>query len=100
MTKERVLALIAESIEVLKTEGMLGTGIPINNETILLGKESPFDSIGFVTFITELEDRISDETQKDLYLVLDEIDEFNINNPRLSVDRMAEYVVQLSEKDD
>ncbi len=95
MKNEKVLELISESLDILKEEGMLAEAVSINGETILLGKSSPLDSIGFVTFVTELEERVSDEAKKDIYLVLDEINEFNINNPELSVDRMAQYIVKL-----
>lgn len=98
MRKERALQLIAESFETLKETGMLELeeDVTLNSDTILLGTESPLDSIGFVTFVTELEERITKETQKDLYLVLDEINEFNIDKPQLSVDILAQYIVKLS----
>lgn len=96
MTKERAMELISESLESLNDGDMLDADMTINSDTILLGNESPLDSIGFVTFVTELEEKISDDTQKDLYLVLDEINEFNINNPQLSADSLAKYIVKLS----
>jgi hypothetical protein len=61
-----------------------------------LGIGSPLDSIGFVAFVTELEERIIEETKKDVYLVLNEINEFNINKPQLTVDALAQYLVKLS----
>lgn len=96
MTKERAFQLIVESFETLEKADMLEEDVTLNSKTVLLGTESPLDSIGFVTFLTELEERISNETKKDLYLVLDEIKEFNINKPQLSVDALAQYIVKLS----
>jgi len=97
MTKERALQLIAESFETLKGTDMLEEDVSLNSEISLLGTESPLDSIGFVTFVTELEERVVKETNKDLYLVLGEISEFNIDNPQLTVDALAQYIVNLSE---
>ena len=97
MNKERAFQLILEAFETLKTRGMLAEDVALNNETILLGIGSPLDSIGFVTFVTELEERIIEETQKELYLVLNEIHEFNINKPQITVDVLKQYLVKLSE---
>lgn len=96
MTKERAFQLIVETFEVLKGTDMLGEDVTLNSETILLGIGSPLDSIGFVTFVTDLEERIIKETKKDLYLVLDEIEEFNIDKPQLTVDALTQYLVKLS----
>ena len=79
MTEERAFELIVASLGNMKESKMLESNVELNTETILLGVGSPLDSIGFVTFVTDLEDRISSEANKDLYLVLNEIDEFNIN---------------------
>lgn len=99
MTEKRALELIIKSFETLKERGMLQRDAVLNNETILLGLGSPLESIGFVTFVTELEDRLIKETKKDLYLVLNEINEFNVNKPQLSVDALTKYIVKLSEGD-
>jgi len=97
MTKERALQLIIESFEKLKKIGMVVEDVPLNNETVLLGGASSLDSIGFVTFLTDLEERIIKETHyEDLYLVLNEISEFNIDKPELSAEVLAQYIVKLS----
>lgn len=96
MTEDRALQLIVESLETLKKAGMLAKGVVPTRESILLGMKSPLDSIGFVAFVTDLEEKISDETKKDMYLVLDEISEFNVNKPYLSSDALAKYIVKIS----
>ncbi len=96
MTEERAFELIVASLGNMKESKMLESNVELNTETILLGVGSPLDSIGFVTFVTDLEDRISSEANKDLYLVLNEIDEFNINKPHLSLGALAQYCVKLS----
>ncbi len=96
MTKERAFQLITEALKTLKGPGTPGKGAAISDEMILLGVGSPLDSIGFVTFVTKLEERVSEETKKDIYLVLNEINEFNINKPQLTVDALARYIVVLS----
>jgi acyl carrier protein len=66
-------------------------------DTVLLGGGSPLDSIAFVTFITELEDRLSRAENKDLFLVLKDIHNFNADNANLSVGTLARYLVKLTE---
>ena len=97
MTEERAYELIVESLGKLKESEMLESDVELNKETIILGVGSPLDSIGFVTFVTDLEERISSEAKKDLYLVLNEINEFNINQPSLCLGALAKYCVKLSE---
>jgi len=53
------------------------------------------DSIEFVSFVTDLEERISVEANKDLYLVVNEIGDSNINEPNLTVATLAKHVVML-----
>jgi len=96
MTEDRVLQLIGESFKQLKEDGMLEGNISLSSETSLLGAESPLDSIGFVTFITDLEERVVEETKKDLYLVLNEIKGFNVDNPQLSIDILTQHIVNIS----
>ncbi len=97
MTEQRAMELITAAFAKLKNNGMLARDAAISAGSILLGVGSPLDSIGFVVFVTDLEERISNEAKKDLYLVLNEINEFNINQPHLSVAALAKYIVKLSE---
>lgn len=97
MKAKRAYELIVASLGKLKESKMLASDVELNNETILLGVGSPLDSIGFVTFVTDLEERISSEEKKDLYLVLNEITKFNINQPHLCLGALAKYCVTLSE---
>ena len=96
MTEDRALQLIAESLNTLKKEGVLEKDVILTPEFILIGMESPLDSIGFVAFITDLEEKIFEETKQDLYLVLNEITEFNVSKPFLSSNVLAKYIVKIS----
>lgn len=93
ITNESAYKLIIDCIESLVRSGSLDPIESISKETVILGSGSVMDSIGFVTFITEVEDRIQLETGKDFYLVLNEIDAFNINNPNLTIGVFSEYIL-------
>ena len=96
MKKDRAFQLIKEVFDSIVEEDLLDEPVIVHSDTILLGKNSPLDSVGFVTFITDLEERLIQETNNDeIYLVLDKIDDFNTNNRVLSVDMLARHIVKL-----
>ena len=95
MTQKHAMELITASLEKLKKNDMLSKDVEVSDGLVLLGVGSPLDSIDFVVFTTDLEERISNEKKEDFYLVLSDIREFNISRPLLSVAALAEYIVQL-----
>lgn len=94
----QALKLIQDSLTSLRRVGLVEQDVAVNNETVLLGSGSPLDSIAFVTFITDLEDRLNRETNQELYLVLKDIHNFSAGTPHLSAGTLAQYVVGLTEK--
>ena len=95
--KERALELIQESVEGLIRGGVIEESFVVENGTVLLGMGSPLDSLGFVTFVTDLEERLIDETDNDdLYFTLDEIQGFNMDNPNLTVEIFVDYMTSLT----
>ena len=97
MKKDRALQLIKEVFDSLDKESLPGGSVMVNSDTLLLGNNSPLDSIGFVTFVTALEERLVQETKNDdISLVLNEIGDFNASNPVLSVDTLAWHIVKLT----
>jgi hypothetical protein len=98
MTLESAISLIQESFDSLYQSGVIREDIIVDKNTPILGSNSILDSIGFITLFTDIEDRISQNTGKEIYLVLDEITGFNINNPYLSVGIIANYLVEIINK--
>lgn len=94
-TKDAV-RLIEESLAGLARTGLLDAAIAVSPDTVLLGSGSELDSMAFVTFVTDLEDRIQQRTGGDYYLVLNEIAQFNIDRPELTVDALARYIERLT----
>ncbi len=93
MNLESAISLIQESFDGLFQSGMIDKEIIIDTNTPILGKDSVLDSIGFITLFTDIEDRINQKTKMEIYLVLDEMSGFNINNPYLSAGIIANYLV-------
>jgi len=95
MKEERALELIAASLATLDDNERFTQDDVILENVILLGVESPLDSIEFVGFVTDLEERISVEADKDLYLVVNEIEQFNINELNLTAATLAKHIIKL-----
>lgn len=96
LTKEFALNLIKDSLSSLQRGGLIAQEVTFSGDTVLLGTGTALDSIAFVTFVLELEDRLHRETNQELDLVLDKIHALNPENSRLSADTLAQYIVTLS----
>ncbi len=96
LSKEMVLQMIEECFDQLVKIDALPEKPDIEEDLILLGDGSQLDSVEFVAFVTELEERLQDKLDRECYLVLDEISQFDINSPKITVDLLASYVVELS----
>jgi acyl carrier protein len=88
----RALSLMQEAVSDLRQGGLIDRAFDVTRETVLLGAGSPLDSIGFVTFVTELEDRLGREVGNEVPLLFNEIHDFNVNNPHLSAGTLARYI--------
>lgn len=98
MNIDESIQIIQEILDDLAKSGMIPEKIAVEKNTVILGKGSPLDSITFVSFITDLEERLCRKTGKDCCFVIDEIGNFDINNPYLSVEAIANYMVSLADK--
>ncbi|HMV25245.1 MAG TPA: hypothetical protein PLH27_06905 [bacterium] len=98
MNTEQILNVIQESFDSLTRSGLIASQVQVTPDLVILGNGSPLDSMAFVTLFTDLEERIATASGKDIFLVLDEIEGFNINNPFLSAETIAGYIVGLIQK--
>lgn len=94
MKKEDVLNLIQESFDSLFDADMIKDRVEVSDNTVLLGSGSPLDSISFITLFSEIEDRISDLSGAEFYLVLSEIHEFNADDNVLNVSVLIDFICQ------
>lgn len=92
----KALQLMQDSLDSIQRSGMLEEAITVTPETIILGTGSSLDSLGFVTFISDLEERVSAETGTEHYLILTEIHEANADQAFLSAGVLAEYIEKLT----
>lgn len=95
MTKDEIIALMAQSARELHETGLIAEKFDIDASSIVFGEGSPLDSIGFVTFVTDVEERLAMATNKDIAIALLDIENFDESTPVLSVDKLADYLVRL-----
>jgi hypothetical protein len=96
MEKDQILALLLESVRSLRRSGIIEVDMEVEADTVLLGTGSSLDSMGFVTFVTDVEERLNRATGKDLYIVLTELEELYPGAAQLTASMFADYLVQLS----
>ena len=96
MTHDQVFEHIQACLDGLHRSKLLEGAVKVTPETVLLGSDSPMDSIAFATFLPDLEDRLSEETGDEIYLLLEEIHEFNDDETALTAQTLANYVVKLT----
>lgn len=95
MTREAALKMMAEVVEGLRRSDMAEPGAPLTEDTVLIGAGAILDSLGFVTFVAEVEDRLNSDRDEPLELILTEIWEFNAENPSLTAGILADYCARL-----
>lgn len=96
MTSKLALKLMQETFESMHRSGMIEEEIAVSPDTIILGTGSSLDSLGFVTFISDLEERVSVEAGKECYLILTEIHEANDEQAFLSAGVLAAYIEKIT----
>lgn len=86
--------VVKESIDELNEQLDEDRQLMYSSEVRLLGKNAAIDSMAFVTFITILEERISDELDKDIKIVSDKAFSRE-RSPFLSFESLEEFLTEL-----
>jgi hypothetical protein len=94
---EKALILMQDSFDGMARSGLLNEKIVVNESTVLLGSDLILDSFGFVTFISDMEERISLEIGQDYFIVLSEIYGVDDNDSKLTAGVLARYIEKLTE---
>jgi len=94
----RTLILMQESFDSMYRSGTIENAVVVSLDTVILGSEESLDSLGFVTFISDMEERISDEAGKECFIVLSEIQGLDTNNSYLTTGALAQYIRKITEE--
>ena len=96
MDHNSAIEMMQDCLDSLTRSGTINHSVELRPEAELLGSNALLDSIGFVTFVTDLEDRLQVKLNKECYLVLNEIADFNVNSPSLTIGTLAHYILKLA----
>jgi hypothetical protein len=98
MTRDRVLALAQDAFDSLASSELIPQTISVTPDTVLIGAGSLLDSIAFVTFMIEMEERVRAEGGDrvlDFTIAVDELYDFN-SGAELSVDTLIAFILRAS----
>ena len=90
--KEKIKSLVIDSLNELKETNNLD--FEITNETILLGENAVMDSYDFVSFVSNLEEKIADTLDKPITIVSEKAFSKKYS-PFKTIDRIADYIIEL-----
>jgi hypothetical protein len=94
LTEDRVKILILEALKTIKESEATYRNLVLNDQTTILGINSPFDSIAFTAFATDLEEKLEDETGVEYALRVDEIFRLHGKKSAIRVQEMAKLISQ------
>jgi len=94
LKRTEILDLIEQCLTALNAERPDDDPIPIGEGTLLLGGESQLDSLDFVAFVADLEERLQALTGRDFVLV-GELDASE-NQVFRKVSALADRIVEMS----
>jgi acyl carrier protein len=90
--KEKIKALVIDSLNELKETNNLD--FDVTDETILLGENSVMDSYDFVSFVSNLEEKIADAFDKPITIVSEKAFSKKYS-PFKTIDRITDYIIEL-----
>lgn len=97
MDVKKALQLMQDSFDSMQRSGMLEEPVVVSSDTVILGSGTSLDSLGFVTFISDMEERVSAETGREHYLILTDIHDFNTEQAFLSAGTLSRYIEKITE---
>ena len=97
LDKITTILIMQNCMNDLFNSGMINEEVLVESSTPLFGNGSSLDSMAFVSFITDVEERISQVSSKEIFVVLSDIEELFPDAPSLTVDMFADYLLGIVE---
>lgn len=99
ITEQRVKELMVAALRDSGDTLQVGADAVLGDGTVLLGAKSVLDSIAFINFTTDVEEKIHGEIGVPLILKLHEIHDCNAGKTTLTVGEMARIVTRIVMRD-
>lgn len=92
MTHKFLIEIVEKILMDLQKAGMLEGDLNFSENLALIGPGSPLDSLAFISFLTQLEDKLSLEKETDVYISLNEIQGFDLSKNHLVVKDLIQHL--------
>ncbi len=92
VSEDRVKELMLEALKKVKEAEEIYKNLPLNDQTIVLGRGGAFDSIAFTAFATDFEEKMEDETGSEFILKMDELFSKSKGKSDFTVADLARFV--------
>lgn len=92
ITIKQIMDLIQEVFNSLEQSGVIEAHLEVNEDIVLIGPNAALDSIAFVTFFMDMEERLGELTGQEIYLLIDEIHTFNPEDTFLTVKILVDFI--------
>ena len=99
ITEQRVKELMVAALRENAPALQVGADVVLDDATVLLGAKSVLDSIAFINFTTDVEEKIHAEIGAPLILKLYEIHDCNAGKATLTIGDMARIVAKVVIRD-
>lgn len=99
INEQRVKTLILLALREHAGALQVGDDVVLDGDTVLFGAKSVLDSIAFINFTTDLEEKIREEIGAPITLKLYEIHDGNAGRVTLTIDGMAGIVAKIVIRD-
>ena len=86
-----ITKIFEKIIKKLKSENSLPKNLKVNDKTLLTGQNSPFDSVAFVQFSSQVEFELSKANKKNFSIMIFKIPEIKNNKP-LTIGGLKKYL--------
>ena len=96
LSTSQSLQIMQSALNNLFEAGMMDEKVIVDLDTPLFGEGSTLDSMGFVTFVTEVEERVIETVKKDIFIVLSDIEELYPNEPILNASMFSSYLQSIA----
>ena len=96
--RQVAIVMIQDSLDSLARSGTLKSQFSVEEDAVLMGSGTggDLDSLGFVTLIMDIEERLEKEVDRDCPITLTDIAGFDVNNPVLTAKVLADHLVRLA----
>ena len=98
MHEKNLNNLFEDVIRKLKKSNSIQKTVKINDNTIVNGPLSPFDSVSFIELTTFLEEEIEKLNKKSFHIILNEIPQFKKGLGTIKIKDLKKYILKKNKK--